>query len=624
MYKTPETLEENPKMPNKITFISKNGRTDAMFEGRRRMFDLISETDFGGTRFDFPCGGKKTCRKCRVKIAEGLEFVSDPDETEQKYLSQLPAGENVRYACMCEVFGDVTAELDPAAGKMEIVTSGQLSSAIAPNRFKKKSVTLAEPTLENPISREQSLISALGEGKKSLPLPLIRKLSEIQGRDVEAIMRGEEIADLRAPGECSDIYGAAVDIGTTTAAVYLYSLTDGRCLGVAADENPQRAYGADVISRINYIIENADGLNTQRRLILSLVFGLIDGLCDENEINPNDIYSLVLTGNTVMQHIAAGLSPKSIAFTPFPAATLFGFSASAAEMPGAGNINPGAKIYFPPALASYVGGDIATGIIATETDQSDELRLFLDVGTNGEIGLGNREKLVFCATATGPAFEGAHIKLGMAGIKGAINQICLDGENRIICSAIGGADPVGICGSGIIDALALMLEVGAVDETGRLIDPGEEGDMPEKYRSLAENLCEIDGDNAFLLDKGHNIYITQKDVRQIQLAKASVCAGIMTLLNYCGKSVSDIAELVLAGGFGAHIDKKSACRIGLIPAELEDKITVAGNTAGMGAAAVLLDETAADRIGGLAKISEYIELSGDAFFMDEYIERMMF
>jgi uncharacterized 2Fe-2S/4Fe-4S cluster protein (DUF4445 family) len=246
------------------------------------------------------------------------------------------------------------------------------------------------------------------------------------------------------------------------------------------------------------------------------------------------------------------------------------------------------------------------------------------IGTNGEIGLGNKDKLVFCATATGPAFEGAHIKLGMAGIKGAICSINLDESNQIVYQTIGNGDPLGICGSGIIDAVALMLEVGAIDETGRIIDDDEFEDMPKKYRGFAKNLCEIEDENAFMLDKEHNIYITQKDIREIMLAKAAVSAGIATLLHYCKASVSDIGELVLAGGFGAHIDKKSACRIGLIPAELEDKIIVAGNTAGAGAAAVLLDSSAAERVDKLSEISEYTELSGDAFFRDEFIEKMMF
>ncbi|MCL1858897.1 MAG: ASKHA domain-containing protein [Oscillospiraceae bacterium] len=657
-------------MSKSITFMYKNIREDLNFEGKKTVFDLLSElkaqskTNFnlGDLSFDFPCGGKKTCGKCRIKIIDGFDFISVPDETEKKYLSYLSEKdikENIRYACMCEVSGDVTVELNhdfsdfiaDKFNKAEIQTEGLKSKNINPDRFRKINIALSQPTLENPISAEENLTGALNnifpdKKIKNLPFDIIKKLSEknINGGETHAVLyfsdpESIKIIDVRNPGECEDIYGAAVDIGTTTAAVYLYSLTSGGLIGVAAEENPQRIYGADVITRINYAIENKNnkdnnisenGLNKLKSLILSLVFRLISDLCRENNINPINVYSIVLTGNTVMQHIAAGFSPENIAFTPFVSATLFGFDVIIKELLNGTdiniNINENAVICFPPAIASYVGGDITTGIIASDTDLCDNLRLFLDIGTNGEIGLGYKNSLVFCATAAGPAFEGAHIKLGMAGVKGAINNIYLDESDNIICETIGNIEPKGICGSGIIDAVAVMLEIGALDETGRVLENGEEDEMPEKYRNLGfgDNLCEIDGENAFVLNAKHNIYITQKDVREIQLAKAAVSAGIMTLLNYGEKNIGDICELILAGGFGSHINKKSACRIGLIPKELEDKIIIAGNTAGMGAASVLLDCSAAERINKISAVSKYIELSGDAFFMDEYIDRMMF
>jgi len=438
---------------------------------------------------------------------------------------------------MCEIFGGVTIEpaFEYSGAAMEIQTAGLASKNITPDLYKKF---------------------------------------------------GRETA----------VYGAAVDIGTTTVAVYLYDMASGSCLGAAAGENPQRAYGADVISRINYTIENENGLGELKNLILSLVLKLVNNLCGENNISPNDVYSMVLTGNTVMQHIAAGYPPKTIAFAPFTPVSLFGFDVAAKEL-GITGVNPRASVYFPPAFASYVGGDIATGIIASDTDLSEKLRLYLDIGTNGEIGIGDKNSIVVCATAAGPAFEGAHIKFGMAGVAGAINRVYTNSNSEIVYETIGGARPRGICGSGIIDAVALMSELGVLDETGRI----------EEDFYITPDIC-----------------ITQKDVREIQLAKASICAGIITLLHHTKKTLADIEEVILAGGFGAHIDPKSACVIGLIPKELEDKIIVAGNTAGMGAAAVLLDSAAVERVGEAVKKARYIELSGDSFFMDEYIEQMTF
>ena len=625
-------------MQSKMTIIGQTERNTVCFEGKRPIFELLAEAELGD-RPHFPCGGKKTCGKCKIQIVSGAENVSAPDETEKKFLSQLSgdANQNIRYACMCEAFGDIEISLDVghAAGKMEIQTEGQTLKDISPDNFRIVRAKLAVPTLERPISDEDNLLCALKEATgQSYDRPgfrLIQKLSaisDIQGQELDVVLCGSRILDARAAGEVGDIYGLAFDIGTTTVAAYLHSLTSGELVASAAAENPQRIHGADVISRIDYTIEQPDGLSELNGLILSLVFDLSAKLCEQGNINPGDIYGLVLTGNTVMQHILAGLPPKNIAFTPFVAATLFGFETTLAELAAetAANttINPAALIYFPPAFASYVGGDIATGIIASGTDLCPWQRLFLDVGTNGEIGLGNKDKLVFCGTAAGPAFEGAHIALGMAGVPGAVCNICLDEQEEIICKTIGDIEPIGICGSGVIDAVALMCELGVVDETGRILESDEIDEIPEKYRKFAAGLCEIGGENAFLIDARHNIYMTQKDIREIQLAKAAISAGILTLLEHCGVSLADVGELVLAGGFGFHIDKKSACRIGLIPKELEDRIIVAGNTAGMGAAAVLLDRSAKERIAKLASKAEYIELSGDASFMEKYVEQMMF
>lgn len=645
-------------MINKIIFFNGNFNKVLNFEGKPTIFELLSKlpglSDTSGAsgasdakeiKLDFPCGGKKTCKKCKVKITSGFEYVSELCETEKKSLSPEEIENNIRFACMCEVFGDVEVELNREAlikNKMEIQTTGVQSINMTADKYKKVTVQSngwIKPTLENPIPDDinfRDTLNNMGYETAPLSVDIIKKIAEIRNNNIAAdvIINNAKVTDVRPAGECKDVYGAAADIGTTTVAVYLYSVTSGELIGTASGENPQRTYGADVISRINYIIENEnkteteneenqDGLYNLKNLILSLIFKLIDDVCGEYNICPKDVYSVVLTGNTVMQHIAAGISPKNIAFTPFIASTLFDFDINLGAIINrleTCSINENAVIYFPPAFASYVGGDIAAGIIASDTDLNDKTRLFLDIGTNGEIGLGNKNALVFCATATGPAFEGAHIKLGMAGIKGAVNKIYLD-NNKIMFETIGGETPKGICGSGIIDAVALMLEIGVLDETGKILDADE---AEEEGIAFIENLCEIDGENIFMLNKEYSIYITQKDIRAIQLAKAAVCAGIITLLHYSGKSLQDVDELILAGGFGAHINKKSACKIGLIPVEFEEKIIAAGNTAGMGAAAVLLNSEAEKRIRRLSGISKYIELSGDKFFMDEYVDRMMF
>ena len=569
----------------KIIFLydenSKNKTDISKFEysGKSLLYDIFAQISVTHdlSYVHFPCGGKGTCLKCKVMITDGMENVSPLTEAEEKYLTAEEIKNGTRFACMCEIWGDIAVAVKKDGGisgkKMEIQTEGMKSQTFTADSDKYKN--------------------------------------------------------------SAEVYGIAVDIGTTTIAVYLCRLNDGEIIDINASENPQRIYGADIISRINYTIENEEnnqGLNTLKKTVLSAIFKLADNLCEKNNIFQKDIRGIVLTGNTVMQHLAAGIAPKSIAFAPFTAPTLFDYEIKLGELLNnsgiQSKIDENTEIYFPPSFASYVGGDIATGIIASDTDLTEKTRLFLDIGTNGEMGLGGKDKLIFCATAAGPAFEGANIKLGLPGIEGAVNKIYLDENNALAYTVIGGGNPIGICGSGVIDITALMLETGVLDETGRIIDADEIDEIDEgiinKYSGLYDRLDEIDGENIFYIDKKFNIYITQKDIREIQLAKSAICAGIMTLLHYSDKTVADIDELILAGGFGAKIEKKSACKIGLIPAELEDKINTAGNTAGMGAAAVLVNSQAKARIKKVKEISEYIELSGDDFFMDEYIERMMF
>ena len=392
-------------------------------------------------------------------------------------------------------------------------------------------------------------------------------------------------------------YAIAVDIGTTTVAVYLCDMMSYRIIRTGAFQNPQRARGADVITRIGSIIEDKANLAVLQRMIIDALNKTIAGF----GVSEYSINAAVITANTTMLHIFAGYDPTGIANAPFTPATMFGFGVSAASLGLA--IHPDAEVHLMPCFAAYVGGDIATGMIAADVDLSHGLNLYIDIGTNGEMGLGGSDGICLCATAAGPAFEGAHIECGMGGVEGAVNRVSyVNGVIQI--NTIGGIPAAGICGSGLIDAVAVMLDCGALDETGRL-DKALKNDR-------------------FVLDAAKNIYISGRDIREVQLAKAAVCAGIMTLLDDAGATESDIRRVILAGGFGAHINSRSAAKIGLIPAELENRLEAAGNTAGMGAVLYLISADARRRIAGVTSMSKYLELSCNEFFMDEYVERMMF
>ncbi len=406
--------------------------------------------------------------------------------------------------------------------------------------------------------------------------------------------------------------GAAVDIGTTTIVVHLYDLQNGALLGTQSGMNRQRAFGADVISRIQYANEQEGGLERLGETVRGQLRGYLEELCGEAGRDVREVAVVTIAANTVMEHIFAGLSPASIAVAPFTPVSLFGAWESGGEF----GLPECAQVYLTPAVAGYVGGDITAGILASGAYQAKQNVLFLDVGTNGEMALGNGEDgFLCCATAAGPAFEGAVISQGMSATDGAVSAVELvDGKLKL--TVLGGVEAEGICGSGLVDALAVMLELGAVDETGRLLPPDE---APEEALPYVD---EDDDGAVFRLTE--DVCITEGDVRQLQLAKAAIAAGICTLMDEAGVSEDEIDRLYLAGGFGNYIRKESAAAIGLLPASMVERIESVGNSAGAGAAAVLLSQQARTELEKLPPMCRYIELSGHKGFNDYYIECMMF
>lgn len=407
--------------------------------------------------------------------------------------------------------------------------------------------------------------------------------------------------------------GGAVDIGTTTVVAHLYDLQTGEKLGTRSGMNCQRSFGADVISRIRYTMDHPDGLERLSAAIRGQVAGYLSDLCAAAGRSEDEVVEVTIAANTVMEHIYAGLSPAAIAAAPFTPLSLFGDVRSGADV----GLPEGCAVYLAPAEAGYVGGDITAGLLASGAGAARHPVLFLDIGTNGEMALGSAaDGFVCCAAAAGPAFEGGAISRGMAACGGAISAVEWDGE-ELNLTVLGGGEAAGICGSGLVDALAVMLAMGAVDETGRLLPPGEAPEAALPY--LTED--EAKRVSFRLTDR---VSITEADVRQLQLAKAAIAAGIRTLLDDAGLREDDIAALYLAGGFGNYIRKESAAAIGLLPASMAERIVSAGNTAGQGAAAALLSAPARRELNDLPRHCRYLELSGHKKFNDFYIECMMF
>ena len=407
--------------------------------------------------------------------------------------------------------------------------------------------------------------------------------------------------------------GAAVDIGTTTVVVHLYDLATGARLGTRSGVNSQRAFGHDVITRIQYATGTPDGLAQLTGAIRAQLGEYLEQLCREAGRGLEQLRAVTVAANTVMEHLYTGLSPATIAVAPFTPLSLFGQWLPGPEC----GLPAGARVYLCPAVAGYVGGDITAGILSSGAYTARQPTLFLDIGTNGEMALGDGTgEFLCCATAAGPAFEGAVISQGMAAADGAISKVELE-NGQVRCHVLGGGPAQGICGSGLVDALAVMLRLGAVDETGRLLPPEE---APDEALPFLEE--DGEGGVRFLLAPG--VAVTEEDVRQLQLAKAAIAAGIATLLEQAGLEAEGLGAMYLAGGFGNYIRPESAAAIGLFPAVLLQKLLPVGNSAGAGAAAVLLSRQAMEQLDGLPRHCRYIELSGHKSFNSHYIECMMF
>ncbi len=378
-------------------------------------------------------------------------------------------------------------------------------------------------------------------------------------------------------------YGAAVDIGTTTLAMKLFDLHQGNCISSCAMENPQRTVSSDVMGRIQAAISGeADEL---RRQIRSAIEDMRNQTCREAAIRPDQMDALVITGNTTMLYLLTGQNPSSLAAAPFCANRLFDEFHDA----------EGIKTYFPPCIHAFVGADITCAILASGMCGSKKTSMLCDIGTNGEIALWKDGKLYVTSTAAGPAFEGAGISCGCGSIAGAIDQVWVK-NGKICVHTIGDGGRVGLCGSGLLDAIAAGMELEQIDESG----------------SLETDTFEV----------AEEVVLLQRDIRSVQLAKAAIAAGIETLLHYAEVNTGEIETLYIAGGFGSHLNISSAVKIGLIPESLSAKVSVIGNGALAGAGELLLNQNSIARIRQIASAAVHVNLGGNAVFADRFIDRM--
>ena len=464
---------------------------------------------------------------------------------------------------------------------------------------------LTPPTdLERSCLSPRELSDGLRLACQTYPLGDIRL--EESRRDEAVILTGGQLPEfVRTPGRAG--LGLAVDIGTTTLAAYLFQLgDDNRLLAEASAKNPQTSFGADVISRIQLAMQGRAG-DLQTAILQAL-----DQLARKTAGSRlPELNTLVLTGNTAMLYLLTGENPLPLSAAPFTLTRAFGESHTAAAL-GLAAVPAAAEVYLCPAVSAYVGADIASAALSARLDAAQDNTLMIDIGTNGEMVLRAGGHLLCCSTAAGPAFEGAGIRCGSAAVTGAVSRVWTEGES-LRCSVIGNGEPRSICGSGVIDALAALLELEAMDETGRLDE--------DVCRHLGL-LADLEDETAVRI--AGEVILTQKDIRAVQLAKAAICAGALTLMEHGGLTASSLQALIVAGGFGYYMDLHSAEAIGLIPEGTAAKARVVGNAAGMGACMALLSETERRETERLAREMETVSLYDDAVFREQYIECMMF
>ncbi len=597
----------------KLTVKTNEEIYEIIAEEGKNLLELLREAHIS---INSPCNGNGTCGKCKVKMKSA--FLPPATSNELKILDANALEEGYRLSCSFSIRSDMEVLLEGVNLQAQIVTEGKQRAIELSPIISKEMVTLRKPDLSCQTADFERVVGEAA-GVDNINLQLIRSIPEIireKDYNISLIKMGDRLLGIEAGDTLKSQYGVAVDVGTTTIAAYLIDLSNGERLCVKSALNPQKTFGADVISRIKHTIEEAAGLEEMQELIINGVNNCIKAMCEEVNISRTSIYAITLVGNTTMQHFLLRVPAKNIAAAPFIPAVTSMININAKEL--GIDINPFGIACILPSVSAYIGADTVAAVLSTGMHMQEEIALLIDIGTNGEIALGNRDKLYACSSAAGPAFEGANIRNGIGSVQGAINSISL--RSGLEFTTIGNVKPIGICGTGIVDGVAQMLEAGIIDETGRIDDEWEPG-SPE-LSAMQNNIITLDKMSALAIND--DIAITQKDIRELQNAKAAIAAGINVLVKEAGISFSDIKNVYLAGGFGTYINIDSALKIGLIPAQLRGRIQAVGNAAGQGAIEALISKDSLSEANNISKKIKYVELSGSKDFNDYYIDCMMF
>jgi uncharacterized 2Fe-2S/4Fe-4S cluster protein (DUF4445 family) len=580
--------------------------------------NLLEAAQLAGVDLVAVCGGDGVCGGCRVRPVEGQ--VSRRTLTEEAELSEADLAAGYRLACQTEVLSDVRIDIPP-----ESFTTPQRLQVEGQETATDNDPVILPVDLEIVAASMQDLRSDLTRVKEALaakthPGAFFSRRTAVDlpgklranGWKLRLALRGDEVVAVLPPD--SRLYGLAVDIGTTKVAAYLVDLVSGETAAKAGAMNPQIAYGEDVISRITYANEHADGAQTLQTRLIETLNNLLADLCIEALAAREQVVEAVLVGNTAMHHLLVGLPVKQLGESPYVAAASDAMQFPAAEI--GLELAPGAYVYLPPNLAGYVGADHIAMLLGAELTTPDLTTLALDIGTNTEISLIHQGRHFSCSCASGPAFEGAHIKDGMRAAPGAIERVRLSGD-KVQVHTINAQPAVGICGSGILDIVAELRKAGLLDARGAL--GGAHPRLSGTGRGAEFVLV-----SAAETGTGREVKISRADVNEIQLAKGAIRAGIDVLLARAGLAETEIQSFLVAGAFGTYLDIDSAVTIGMFPRLPRDRYAQVGNAAGSGARALLVSLGQRELADELSRRVQYVELANHPDFMKIYVHALAF
>jgi uncharacterized 2Fe-2S/4Fe-4S cluster protein (DUF4445 family) len=575
------------------------------------------------------CGGKGTCGKCKVKVQKGLEGLNALTDKEQKSLSEEEMNSNFRLACQAQltVPSLIFVPERSRVGKQRLQTEG-LDVPVKPDPLVRKyHLILPKPSLQDVRSDEDRLLDALREKyhivnpeidyetAKTLPTDLRKR-----NWDITAVVWKNEIVAIEPGDTTNRCFGFAVDIGSTKLAGFLVDLNAGNVVSVAARMNPQIPFGEDILTRITYaMMQGPKAQDDLQGAVVSGINEMIEECCKKAEVKQEEIYELNFVGNTAMQMLFLKLWPQYTAFSPYPPAIRRGIDVDAVTL--GLKAHPRANAHTVPVIGGFVGADSVADLMAVDMLEAKDMIMDIDIGTNTEIALGNKDLTMIVSCASGPAFEGMEIKHGMRAATGAIEKISIDVDSlEVNYRTIDDAPPVGICGSGLVDALAEMVKTGLVDLKGKINT--DLSNRTDRLRKTPDGWYEF-----VIAPKGtagavDDVTITQADVRELQKAKAAIRTGAETLLKKMKLTKDDITTLYVAGAFGNYIDPESARMIGMYPEVPIERIKFVGNTAGTGSRMCLISKEMREYAETISTKAHYYELACDTDFQSEYMKAM--